>query len=504
MPRSRKYVIFFLILGMLSLLLLAMQPTVALASSDNQTSCEFQPPASSRQPTEDVIMQVKPYGYNITWDNSLIGLHRWNSSQWPGVDYLVDTTVAFTNGGVVAWVGVDGAGGGNSIIIDGQGPCQGWRQFFGHLSYDPTTVYSVGDVIGPDDIVGRPGCSGFEGNCQELGSKIPPHNHTTLGFWSNIFSFDDGTVPEAAGGYWWIHPGKVEGEASTQVVVEEQTPLPETAVHFDEQTEYISGEMPSVAATAPTNLLVQIVGPAVPYKNFVIIITALIAIVFVAGVIYSDEFRSKTVPFVCVIVVGIAAIALLSRTQALQISLFAPSRNNDDSYLSSFSEDSYIADLSQTVDTSLPEEDTTTSNVTTGDCRLPTSYPDKILRWCDLIEGYATNNDLDPALVAAVILQESGGDPIIMSHAGAVGLMQIMPRDGIAASAMCANGPCFANRPSIAELQDPETNIEFGTQYLRWTIDYYGSTRDGLLHYGPRDVGYSYADIVIGIYNRYK
>jgi len=491
---------------MLSLLLLAMQPTVAaLASSNIQTDCEFQPPASSRQPTEDVIIEVEKYGDNITWDNTFVGLHRWNTDQWPGVDYLVDTTVAFKNGGVVAWVGYDTAGGGNSIYIDGQGPCQGWRQFFGHLSYDPTTVFSIGDIVEPDDIIGRPGCSGFEGNCLDLGWKVPPHNHTTLGFWSNIFSFDDGTVPEAAGGYWWIHPGRVEGEASTQVIVEEQVPLPETAIHFDEQTEYISGEMPSVAATVPTNLLVQLVGPAIPYKNIVIIVTAFTAIVFVAGVIYSDEFRSKTVPFVIVIVIGIAAITLISRTQTLQISLFTPSRNDGgDIYLTSLSEDGYITDFPQAADTLPPEDEDTTVSYDPGDCQLPTSYPDKILRWCDLIEIYATNNDLDPALVAAVMLQESGGDPIIMSHSGAVGLMQIMPRDGIAASAMCANGPCFAGRPSIAELQDPETNIEFGTQYLKWTIDYYGSTRDGLMHYGPRDVGYSYADIVLGIYNRYK
>jgi len=48
---------------------------------------------------------------------------------------------------------------------------------------------------------------------------------------------------------------------------------------------------------------------------------------------------------------------------------------------------------------------------------------------------------LPEALIAAVILQESGGDPSAYSSSGAVGLMQVMPRDGIAAEFMCVNGP---------------------------------------------------------------
>ena len=105
-------------------------------------------------------------------------------------------------------------------------------------------------------------------------------------------------------------------------------------------------------------------------------------------------------------------------------------------------------------------------------------------------------------LVAAVILQESGGDPQAYSHSGAVGLMQVMPRDGLATSFMCKNGPCFSDRPTIKELEEPEYNILYGTQLLSKLVQYHGSLREGLKSYGPKDVGYYYADIVLGIYQQ--
>lgn len=102
------------------------------------------------------------------------------------------------------------------------------------------------------------------------------------------------------------------------------------------------------------------------------------------------------------------------------------------------------------------------------------------------------------------MLQESGGNPKAYSHSGAVGLMQIMPRDGIAASFMCINGPCFGSRPTIKELEDPEFNIEFGTRMLSGLISKYGNVRDALKFYGPMDVGYNYADKVLAIYENHQ
>ena len=101
--------------------------------------------------------------------------------------------------------------------------------------------------------------------------------------------------------------------------------------------------------------------------------------------------------------------------------------------------ESSALDQYETIATSQPEK-------ITEDCQVSRSFPNQIRRWCILISFYAGHNDLPPDLIAALIWQESGGDPEAYSHSGAVGLMQVMPRDGIAAHFICQNGPCFASR----------------------------------------------------------
>lgn len=137
-------------------------------------------------------------------------------------------------------------------------------------------------------------------------------------------------------------------------------------------------------------------------------------------------------------------------------------------------------------------------------CEVSSKYPDRVLRWCGLITLYARERNLEPDLVAALILQESGGNPQAYSSSGAVGLMQIMPRDGLAAGFTCINGPCFSNRPLTAELQDPEYNIAYGTKMLAGLKSKYGNLREALKAYGPMDMGYGYADIVLNHYQRYS
>ena len=133
-------------------------------------------------------------------------------------------------------------------------------------------------------------------------------------------------------------------------------------------------------------------------------------------------------------------------------------------------------------------------------CGLNGQFSSEVLQWCDLIEKYAGENSLEPALVAALITQESTGNASAYSHSGAVGLMQIMPSDGLAAGFMCISGPCFASRPSSQELLDPEYNISYGTKMLAGLVQKYGDVREALKSYGPMNVGYYYADIVLGIY----
>jgi hypothetical protein len=137
-------------------------------------------------------------------------------------------------------------------------------------------------------------------------------------------------------------------------------------------------------------------------------------------------------------------------------------------------------------------------------CAVSSRYPAEITQWCALITRYAQQFGLPPDLVAGLVWLESGGNPEAYSHSGAVGLMQVMPRDGLAAGFICRNGPCFANRPSSSELYDPEFNIKYGTRMLAGLLTRHGSFREALRAYGPMDVGYSYADKVLGIYERHR
>jgi hypothetical protein len=137
-------------------------------------------------------------------------------------------------------------------------------------------------------------------------------------------------------------------------------------------------------------------------------------------------------------------------------------------------------------------------------CSVSERFPDSVRQWCGLIDKHARENGLDANLVAAVILQESGGNPRATSSSGAVGLMQVMPRDGAAAGFVCANGPCFSSRPSMSQLYDPDFNIQYGTRMLAGLVNKRGSTREALRAYGPSNMGYYYADKILGIYRTNK
>ena len=133
-------------------------------------------------------------------------------------------------------------------------------------------------------------------------------------------------------------------------------------------------------------------------------------------------------------------------------------------------------------------------------CQVSKNFPQDVRQWCTQIMRHSVKNNLDPNLIAALIWQESGGNPTAYSKSGAVGLMQVMPRDGIAASFQCINGPCFTNRPTINELEKPNFNIKYGTGMLAGLFYKYGDMREALKFYGPMNVGYYYADKVLGIF----
>jgi len=92
------------------------------------------------------------------------------------------------------------------------------------------------------------------------------------------------------------------------------------------------------------------------------------------------------------------------------------------------------------------------------------------LSYEQIVLGHAKNYDLDPALLAAVIYQESRFRPKARSASGAIGLMQLMPKtaQGIADH---TGGTHF----EVSDLLDPEINIRYGAWYLRHLLNKYGN-----------------------------
>jgi len=78
----------------------------------------------------------------------------------------------------------------------------------------------------------------------------------------------------------------------------------------------------------------------------------------------------------------------------------------------------------------------------------------------------------------ALVREESSFRPSVVSHAGAIGLTQVMPRTG-------------ASINPNADLYDPKQNLEVGFTYLRYLIDRYnGDYTTALVAYnvGPTRV----------------
>jgi soluble lytic murein transglycosylase len=102
-------------------------------------------------------------------------------------------------------------------------------------------------------------------------------------------------------------------------------------------------------------------------------------------------------------------------------------------------------------------------------------YP---LRYGEIVRGHARNYHLDPALLAAVIYQESKFKANARSERGAIGLMQLLPETakGIATRT-------GGSRFRVSDLYDPEINVRYGAWYLRHLIDKYGSERTALAAY---------------------
>jgi soluble lytic murein transglycosylase len=102
-------------------------------------------------------------------------------------------------------------------------------------------------------------------------------------------------------------------------------------------------------------------------------------------------------------------------------------------------------------------------------------YP---LAYATIIRGHARNYDLEPALLAAVIYQESKFETDARSDAGAIGLMQLRP-DTAKGIAERTGGSRFR----VEDLYNPEINVRYGAWYLRHLLNKYGDEPVALAAY---------------------
>jgi soluble lytic murein transglycosylase-like protein len=80
-------------------------------------------------------------------------------------------------------------------------------------------------------------------------------------------------------------------------------------------------------------------------------------------------------------------------------------------------------------------------------------------KFATIVDAKAKKYKLIPELLHAVIEAESAYDPDAVSHAGAVGLMQLMP--------------ATAKRFGVTDRTSPTQSIEGGAHYLRVLLDYF-------------------------------
>jgi soluble lytic murein transglycosylase len=93
------------------------------------------------------------------------------------------------------------------------------------------------------------------------------------------------------------------------------------------------------------------------------------------------------------------------------------------------------------------------------------------------LRSEAARNQLDPMLVAGLIRQESGFEPKALSHAGAVGLMQLEPETGLKMARQ------LKVRYARARLTDPGYNLQLGSRYLANLIQSFGTPEAALAAY---------------------
>ncbi len=119
-----------------------------------------------------------------------------------------------------------------------------------------------------------------------------------------------------------------------------------------------------------------------------------------------------------------------------------------------------------------------------------------------LIVESGTRHGVDPVLLYAIMHQESSFKQRAISNKGASGLMQLMP--------------ATARRFGVSNIFDPRQNVEAGTRYMRWLLNFfdgdvrlalagYNAGEGAVLKYGRRIPPYSETqNYVRRIFGRYS
>lgn len=133
---------------------------------------------------------------------------------------------------------------------------------------------------------------------------------------------------------------------------------------------------------------------------------------------------------------------------------------------------------------------------------------ERVMSYASLMLKYASEQGVDPALIASVMTIESRGIDGQVGSSGEIGLMQIMPSTGK-----------WIGDVSVEQLSLASVNIQIGTAYLRYCIDRKGGNGPAGIaayNYGPDrvvvrgsaiivpDTVKRYVDNVLSLIDRYR
>lgn len=102
-------------------------------------------------------------------------------------------------------------------------------------------------------------------------------------------------------------------------------------------------------------------------------------------------------------------------------------------------------------------------------------YP---LKYNDYVTKASYEYNVEPGLIYGIIRTESGFNEEAESRVGAIGLMQIMPDTFEWLQTHIGD-----NYINMDDLSDPETNIMYGTYFISYLLNKYGSEREAICAY---------------------